>query len=1162
VTRKPLFWTLLAVLAVAGGGFALRYYGEAFPLLAVDVEMSREDALEAAELLAQIARWAPAERRQAASFRQTDPEVQTYVELEGGGAEAFASLVEIGPYRPYVWEVRHFAEGEVAETRVRFTPEGRPYGFREILPEELSRPNLTADSARALAEQQARTRWAVEPLSYRPIEASQETRPGGRTDHTFVYELDEPGLADAAVRLRLVVAGNSLSELTHFVYVPDAFVRRYQEMRSANDTIALLSTLVFMVGFFGIGCGLGVFILLRRGWIVWRPAVRWALLIAVLLSLGSLNQVPLAWMGYDTALSRSLFLMQQIGLAITIVVFGTPMLALVFLAAESLGRAAFPHHPQQWRLWSRDSARSDPVLGRTAGAYLWAAVDLGFVVAFYLLASRLPGWWMPSETMVDPDLLSTPFPWLMAVSLSAFAGFWEESLFRAVPIAGAKLLGDRFGGTRVWIGTALVVQALVFAAAHANYPQQPSYARVVELFLPALLWGVFYLLFGLLPVILIHFLHNFTFFSIFLFSASAPGLWLDRTISLALMLTPLAIVVAKRLRHGRLLELPDALRNAAWQPPERALQATSPGGVSDVGNAPDASAAYPSVTAAGSRSLEQALEPHAPGDAPPVTPTEPDGTLLGRLTSPRALTVVGVVGALIWLLVPTGPADAPSLSASKAEAVATARSALESGGASTAGYEGLATVAGSPDASARFVWETSGSEAYRELLGTYLPPPRWQVRFARFSGPIEERAEEWRVTIGPEGAPYQMAHDLPEERPGAVLAEEEARALVRPRVEQAVGDGQSLREISAEARQRPARRDWLFTYVVEGGPQLAQGELRVAAEVAGDEVVAVGRLVYVPEAWEREERSRATRETIAQLGSAGILGLLLLAASVTAVVVWSRGVFAASVFSSVVVVVAGVLALSAGNGFPAALASFSTAQPLRTQMLTFGISMLVSVLSAAGGLGLLAGLAHTWLWRPPTVTLTRAVGAGVAAGLAALGVTAAAQIIAPSTDTPSWPGYAAADALAPTLGPALSLVLSLIAGTTALLLVFAAVYRFRSADRLRRTDVAFVWLGLGMLLGGVAADLRGDPGRAALEWLVVGGLLAVGLALIYALARRIHPAIVPIFAATLLAEDAIEAIVSRPYPGALLGGGLALVLLAVTATIWARGLLEKPVTLR
>ena len=54
------------------------------------------------------------------------------------------------------------------------------------------------------------------------------------------------------------------------------------------------------------------------------------------------------------------------------------------------------------------------------------------------------------------------------------------------------------------IVAALILQALVFGAGHANYPTQPSYARVVELFLPAVFWGVLYLAYGLIPVIVLH----------------------------------------------------------------------------------------------------------------------------------------------------------------------------------------------------------------------------------------------------------------------------------------------------------------------------------------------------------------------------------------------------------------------------------------------------------------------------------------------------------------------------------------------------------------------------------------------------------------------------------------------------------------------------------
>src|SRR5690606_4462977 len=117
-----------------------------------------------------------------------------------------------------------------------------------------------------------------------------------------------------------------------------------------------------------------------------------------------------------------------------------------------------------------------------------------------------------------------------------------------------------------WVTGALLLQAIVFAAAHANYPQQPAYARTLELFVPALLWGLFYLRFGLLPVVLVHFLHNFSFFSLVLFAASGAGVWAHRLLALACIAAPLALVVWARARRGRVAELPYAFRNGGWRP--------------------------------------------------------------------------------------------------------------------------------------------------------------------------------------------------------------------------------------------------------------------------------------------------------------------------------------------------------------------------------------------------------------------------------------------------------------------------------------------------------------------------------------------------------------------------------------------------------------------
>ena len=92
---------------------------------------------------------------------------------------------------------------------------------------------------------------------------------------------------------------------------------------------------------------------------------------------------------------------------------------------------------------------------------------------FYFVAVRYLGWWSPSEALLHPDVLATYVPWLSAIANSLQAGFWEEALFRAVPLAGAALIGDRLGQRRLFLIVAFVVQALIFGAGHAPYPDSP-----------------------------------------------------------------------------------------------------------------------------------------------------------------------------------------------------------------------------------------------------------------------------------------------------------------------------------------------------------------------------------------------------------------------------------------------------------------------------------------------------------------------------------------------------------------------------------------------------------------------------------------------------------------------------------------------------------------
>ena len=1080
MTRRPAFWVIYALASLVALVVALELFPRAIPIVNLHITLSRDEALVRARAIAAKESLAPADARAAVRFAH-DSTTQDYVELEGGGKAAFAKLTRGDVYAPYWWEVRLFTLGAIDETVIRLAPDGRVDGFVRRVPETWVRDPaakaLDEVQARAIAEAAATRDWGVDLARYRFLEHSQQTEPGGRVDHHFTYERPEP-LGEARVRLRLTVAGDALVGVTPFVHVPESFARRYAELRSANDLIAQLADIAAGL-LYGIGgCVLGVLWLARRRALVIRPALVAGLCVGALLAGSSLAAAPVAWFSADTTQTLASFWTRQAATALVIAIGGGLGYALAFLAAESLSRSAFAQQPQLWRLWSRGAAATPEVLGRTLGGYLFVPIELALIAAFYYATNRWLGWWQPSEVLTDPNILGSAVPAAAPIAISLQAGFMEECVFRAIPLSLGALIGARFGRRGLGIAIAVVLQALIFGSAHANYPGFPAWSRPVELFGPAIVWALIFLRFGLLPTIVLHACFDLSLFSIPLFLFSGHGAHVQQALVIAAAAVPLAVVLWRRFEAGAWWPLSAALRNGGWRAPLPAAEA-----------------------------------------AAPAQPPAAAGALATRFQ--RALPLLGVAGLVGWVLATPFRADVAPLTIDRAEAIRAADAALAARGVTLSpdwhrfAGEKLANADPQQWAWHRFVWDEAGPKSYRGLVGGILAPPVWEVRYARFDGDVSARAEEWHVGIDNDGAVRSFVHVLPEGRPGASLTRDAARSLAAKRLAAEFGvDADKLKEVAADEQRRPGRVDWSFVWADPKQDVGNGAEARYVIGIGGDRPVAAGRFVHLPETWLRQQQMRDNWLQILELAAVAVFAAAALAALIVGIRSWIGRRVDGRALKAVAGVTFTLVVLAAANGWPQTAMGLSTTEPVPAQITIKVLAVLASALVAALVVGLCAGVGGFGARTDASARLAGRlppIAAAVAAGAFVVGLQAILAALG-TRDVPLWPDLAWRAAYSPWLAAALS-------GAAFGVVACVDLFVVHAASLLTRGWTRSVWLAVVIVVALECAAALAHGRSAPVASLAAG--LAAGLAAsaVVILFLRYDLRLVPAFAATVALLD-------------------------------------------
>lgn len=1078
---------LLGLFALAALPLTLTLAGRAFPIVSVDLQMSREEALAETRRLEKLHHLGPRDYEQAASFYGGD-EVETYLEQRGVEPEAFQRLLRSGNYYPYTWSVRHFVPEEYAETEFEITPEGRLWGFWVTL-DEGPGPSLKLAEARELAESQAKA-FGVDLSGYRQKRHESYGGPDEelRRDWEFEYVRSDPSIKNATFNVSLYVNGDEFGGYSQSIELPPSYERAQSEVDETRTVI--LGIVGFIAGtVFVVGGAFALVVLARRRQFEWRRAIGWGAVIGLIAALAELNNLPVSWFDYDTFGSKATFVGEQISYAASSFFSSWAMAAAALVVAEGLTRIAFPNQIQLWRVWRRPSASSPAMLGRTVGGYLWAFILLGYVVGFYAVMTQLFSWYTPASPSADPDMLASYLPFFGPFSMALQAGVLEEALFRALPLAGAVLLGRRFGHRKLFLGVALVAQALVFAGAHVSYPTEPVYARLVELFLPALAFGAVYLVFGLVPAILAHFTYDYMLMGLPIFTTQTSSVG-AKAAFVAVGLVPLAVVLLARARARRWTAVEPADRNAAWQP---GTPAETPGG--------------------------------RPAPAP------------GRKAG-IALAVLAVAGLVGWAGTTRFTADAPPMHVTANDAEAVARDHLQKQGVNLEGFDSTVSLYGEPWDMDDYILQEYGPVTYRKLWGTYLTGPGWTVDF---DGTGKLSKDWYSLTVDHRGKVTESSQNARKLVSTARLKEEQAVQLAIAAVKQEFGMELTPGDVDEAEYWGEDDIDWNVTFKVPE-PPLRSGVAMISVDVWAGQATDVYRYIAMPDeyfedSWAARGQVMLLSDVVGPVAWFFILGgalyvvVALVRRRVSRRVFFTTGV--ATLVASFAIELNGWQALVYGQG-----AETDTASVVGTVFGAFLVELAFAV-----GIGLLAASAWGLRRHEAKQSAGRAWLMGVPVGVALAGLVIPA-LGAFNPRSAYWPDYSALQNVVPQLH-GLSTMANTLRVAALAALAFGLINVFTAGWTRNRAR------GACILAAGAAMVVAWEPEVSGFRGLGLAAALGAALAVVsYVLVFRRNLAAVFPAAATAVVLTSVAAGAAPAYPGSLwvVGGGCAATLMV--AALW------------
>ncbi|MCD4785485.1 MAG: CPBP family intramembrane metalloprotease [Candidatus Eremiobacteraeota bacterium] len=730
----------------------------------------------------------------------------------------------------WYWKVRFFKYFKKKEYVIYVDPSGRIIKFVRIISDDEPGSSFSVSGGKEKAFQFLE-KQGVNTDNLELIE--QGGKPlKNRTDRSYTFKEKGFDISGAFLYYGVKFQGEEPGYYSNYLHIPQKTKLAWKE---GDKKGVLLVNIANLFTFFLI-LGIIIYAYFHGLNFRWKFAVIIAIGVVLVVLLEQVNSLALAKSSYSTDLSYFGF-WTNVWLSIlgTLVLFG-----IISFFVGSLGISL-----------QEGGGRIKDTILVLGGAkiplniiigYAVALIVLGYDVLFYFWGKKYFGVWTPLDISYD-NILSTPLPWVNALFVGFSAAALEEIFFRMCGISFLIIILKRFDFLKKYrLDTiiAIVIPAIIWAALHCSYPQEPYYIRAIELTFVGILLGWIYLKYGILSTIVSHYCLNAVYGSTLLLKSGNPYFVISGYITIGLMLIPAIIALVFRKKIAR-------IEKKSQDDEKRRQEASKKLELAGI----DLKSPEEERTSVSYTILEKPIG--IPG-------------LKFALRKKVILGIIAVLGILGLLFIRTPKlGEGIKFTASPYQAKNITREFLKNNGVDLSHSATAAEVRRYPETDESiFLSQKLGIKNADSHMKKYLPMFVWVVDVN-----FDKKKESYRVLLKPSGDVFTYFHRITDETGSGKISKEKAEKIAAAYLNKFPGKFE-YKDFQQTGQKK--RIDYNFIYREKAG-DIAGTKLFAGVNVQDEKAMGLKKYFEIPDNFKRKLQEKGLVDSISS-GFLAIVGLI------------------------------------------------------------------------------------------------------------------------------------------------------------------------------------------------------------------------------------------------------------------------------------------------